>query len=104
MRPWLPIVSLVLLACGTKKDVQSSDTQAQLDSINARMQKAAQGLNGGGQHRYGPPTGKIRIANLAEINGQPIGPVDLYDVYRLDSTSGPVIKNLAYGQVSAYVS
>jgi hypothetical protein len=55
-------------------------------------------------HTYGPPTGKIRVANLLEIHGQPSGPVDLYDVRRLDSTDTPIIKHLAYGQISDYVS
>jgi hypothetical protein len=53
---------------------------------------------------FGPPTGKIRVANLLEFHGQPSGPVDLYDVFRLDSTSTPIIKHLAYGQISEYVS
>jgi hypothetical protein len=49
------------------------------------------------------PTGKIRIVNLAEVGGKPLGPVDLYDMHP-DSTSVPLIKNLAFGQVSDYVS
>jgi hypothetical protein len=53
---------------------------------------------------YGPPIGKIRIANLLEIDGQPSGPVDLYDVHRPDTTDTPIIKHLAYGQISDYVS
>jgi hypothetical protein len=99
-------MSLALVACGSKPDSQRSQaaaTQAQLDSLQSRLTKAAQGGSGG--HQYGPPTGKIRIANLAEMNGKPIGPVDLYDVRPwVDSTAVPIIKNLAYGQVSDYVS
>lgn len=89
-------MSLAFVACGTKKDAPDAATQAQLDSIPR---------GGSGGHRYGQPTGKIRIANLAEMNGKPIGPVDLYDVRPdRDSTAAPIIKNLAYGQVSEYVS
>jgi hypothetical protein len=47
---------------------------------------------------YGPPTGKIWIANLLEINGQPSGPVDLYDVHRPESTDTPIITHLAYAR------
>lgn len=102
MTRWLPVLSLALVGCGSKHDSQAAVTQAQLDSISNRLAQAGQ--NGPSKHHYGPPTGKIRIANLAEINGKPIGPVDLYDVLRPDSTSVPIIKNLAYGQVSDYVS
>jgi hypothetical protein len=96
MRRCFPILSLALFACGTKKDTQSSATQAPFDTNFGKPTQAV--------HHYGPPTGKIRIANLVESNGHPIGPVDLYDEFRLDSTSVPIIKNLAYGQVSEYVS
>ena len=55
-------------------------------------------------HRYGPPTGKIRVANLLEIDGRPSGPLDFYDGHDPDSSEAPIIKHLAYGQVSDYVS
>jgi len=55
-------------------------------------------------HQYGPPTGKIRVANLLELDGKPSGPVDIYDVPKPDSSAAPIIKHLAYGQISEYVS
>jgi hypothetical protein len=80
--------------------------QASVDSLTAsrlHVTDTANPFKSTGR-TYGPPTGKIRVANLLEINGQPAGPVDLYDVRRLDSTDTPIIKHLAYGQISDYVS
>jgi hypothetical protein len=91
----LPIALIALVACGGHKDaappVTSTDT----------LQLSAPRPTG---HRYGPPTGKIRVANLLELAGKPSGPVDLYDVRNPDSTTPPLIANLAYGQLSPYVS
>ncbi|MEO7039697.1 MAG: hypothetical protein ABI186_06665 [Candidatus Elarobacter sp.] len=55
-------------------------------------------------HKYGPPTGKIRVANLLDIDGKPSGPLDFYDVRKPDSSSVPIIKSLEYGKLSDYVS
>ena len=55
-------------------------------------------------HKYGPPTGKIRVANLLDIDGKPSGPLDFYDVRKPDSASVPLIKSLEYGKISDYVS
>ena len=52
----------------------------------------------------GPPTGKIRLANFYAPNGQPGPALDIYDLSRPGSTDKPLIANLGYGQVSAYVS
>jgi hypothetical protein len=76
------------------------------DSITAALSKlgdtsAAPHSSG---HKYGPPTGKIRIANLLEIDGHPSGPLDFYDVRKPDSTTEPLIKGLKYGEISDYVS
>jgi hypothetical protein len=91
----LPIALLALIACGGHKDASPPITLT--DTAKLR----APGPNG---HRYGAPTGKIRVANLLELNGKPSGPVDLYDVSKPDSTTAPLISNLAYGQLSGYVS
>lgn len=79
---------------------------SRLDSVAALPSSAADTANPfrSTGHKYGPPTGKIRIANLLELHGQPSGPVDLYDVQRPDSSSTPIIANLGYGQISEYVS
>ena len=103
---YLPVVLLALAACSQKK--APSVSQSQADSIvNALQKKFADttfGRTTSGGHKYGLPTGKIRVANMVVLNGKPGGPVDLYDVPRPDSTSVPLIKDLAYGQVSDYVS
>jgi hypothetical protein len=94
-----------LNACGHKDDTQPatlSEAKAQADSAAAVMAKL--GRHGPSGHRYGPPTGKIRVANVLELNGQPSRPVDLYDTRSPDSTATPLIKNLAFGQISDYVS
>ncbi len=93
-----------LAACSHKK--ASSDTTAQTDSaVNAvmtRLQHAGQNQASG--HKYGPATGKIRVANVLELDGQPSGPVDLYEFRNPDSAAVPLVKNLAFGQISDYVS
>jgi hypothetical protein len=103
---WLPVALLALAACSQKKQAPSV-SQSQADSIvNALQKKFADTTFGRSTsgHKYGLPTGKIRVANMVVLNGQTGGPVDLYDVPRPDSTSVPLIKDLAYGQVSDYVS
>lgn len=102
---WLPIALIALVAC-TQKESQSV-TKDQTDSIaNVLTNLGNPTKSGGGAsgHRYGPPTGKVRVANMLELAGQPSVPVDLYDVRIPDSTTVPLVKNLAYGQVSDYVS
>jgi hypothetical protein len=94
-----------LVACGHKDDTKPaalSDAKAQADSAAAIMAKL--GHHGSGGHRYGPPTGKIRVANVLEVNGQASVPVDLYDTRTPDSAATPLIKSLAFGQISDYVS
>jgi len=105
---WLPLglIPLVALVACSHKDAQSS-TKAQADSLTGALARLGDTLrlhNKPSGHQYGPPTGKIRVANLLELNGQPGGPVDLYDRGRPDSDDVPLIKNLAFGQVSDYVS
>jgi hypothetical protein len=96
-----PMALIALVACGTRKDAPPDTSRAQLDSMNQVMAK----LGGASQgHHYGAPTGKIRVAHMFELQGQPAGPVDIYDVRNPDSTTKPLISNLAYGQVSDYVS
>ncbi len=53
----------------------------------------------------GPPTGKIRIANFFLLHGTKPGPaLDFYDVSQPSKSDKPLISNLGYGQISAYVS
>jgi hypothetical protein len=109
------LTGLVLVTCAGLAACSSRDTRtvnrSQLDSTLSPLAKRLASVDTANPFRststtrtLGPPTGKIRVANLLEINGQPSGPVDLYDVRRLDSTDTPIIKHLAYGQISDYVS
>jgi hypothetical protein len=91
LRRCLPFTLVVLVACSTS---DSSKVVAKVKEV---------GVSSTG-HKYGPPTGKIRVANLLDMGGHPFGPIDVYDVSRPDSSTAPLIKGLAYGQVSAYVS
>jgi hypothetical protein len=100
---------IALSACSSR-DSRAVD-RSQLDSTLSPLAKKLASVDTANPFRststgrtLGPPTGKIRVANLLEIHGQPSGPVDLYDVRRLDSTDTPIIKHLAYGQISDYVS
>jgi hypothetical protein len=96
---YLPLGLIAVVACSAHKDATPDVSQARLDSMTmAKLSSHSQG------HQYGAPTGKIRVAHMFELQGQPAGPVDIYDVQRPDSTTQPLIKNLAYGQVSDYVS
>jgi hypothetical protein len=96
-------VCVVLAACSSRESRTANQTS--VDSLASGLHITDTANPFRSTHRtYGPPTGKIRIANLLEINGQPSGPVDLYDVHRPDSTDTPIIKHLAYGQISDYVS
>jgi hypothetical protein len=97
----------LLAACVALSACSSRDSrtamQANLDSLTAasrpHVTDTANPFRSTTTARtLGPPTGKIRVANLLEIHGQPSGPVDLYDVRRLDSTDTPIIKHLAYGR------
>jgi hypothetical protein len=100
----LPITLVALVACSQKSSQTVSNAQTDAPSVLTKLADTTKMFSGSGGHRYGPPTGKIRVANLLELNGQPGGPVDLYDVRQPDSTAAPLIKNLAFGQVSDYVS
>jgi hypothetical protein len=101
---FLLTLCIAVAACSSRESRTAMQTS--VDSLTASH---LQGIDTANPFRstgrtYGPPTGKIRVANLLEINGQPSGPVDLYDVRRPDSTDTPIIKHLAYGQISDYVS
>jgi len=100
---------VVLAACPSRDSRTTERSDANnLDTLVASRLHATDTANpfrsSSTNRTYGPPTGKIRVANLLEINGQPSGPVDLYDVRRPDSADTPIIKHLAYGQISEYVS
>ncbi len=60
--------------------------------------------SGSGAAQMGPPTGKIRIANLLAINGRPGPAMDFYDVFHPTAADTPVIKDLKYGEISDYVT
>jgi hypothetical protein len=93
---WVCVGLAGLAACGGHSDARSvMHTPDSMPLFTAKGPPA---------HRYGPPTGRIRVANMLELAGQPSVAVDLYDVRQPDSSAVPVIKNLAYGQVSDYVS
>jgi hypothetical protein len=96
-----------LAACGRKDDARSgtpSTRAAQAESVAAVMTKVDPRGSGGGGHLFGPPTGQIRVANLLELGGKPSGPLDFYDTRTPDSSARPLIANLAFGQISDYVS
>ena len=90
--------------CSDKKSDKLSKAMA--DSITAALSKLGDtsGLLANPGHKYGAPTGKIRVANLLEIDGKPSGPLDLYDVRNPDSATKPLISHLEYGVISSYVS
>jgi hypothetical protein len=91
-------------ACGS--GAGSSGDSAAESSVLARLSHAAAALTAtGSTHRpTGTPTGTIRVVNLFADNGQAGGPMDLYDVFHPAAGDTPIIKDLAYGQVSQYVS
>ena len=65
----------------------------------------ARPLHTGSFEPSGPPTAKIRVANFFLVNGINPGPaVDFYDTSQPAKTDKPLISNLGYGQISAYVS
>jgi hypothetical protein len=101
--PFVVVAAIAMLAACSHTDT-SSGTQAQTDSLNAMMARLQHAAQQGSGHRYGAPTGKIRVANVLELNGQASGPVDLYDVRNPDSSATPLVKGLAFGQISDYVS
>lgn len=93
---------VALTACSKKKSL----SQVQADSLSSTLSKfdTTKLQSHAPAHRYGPPTGKIRVANTLELNGQPSGPVDLYEFRNPDSNATPLVKGLAFGQISDYVS
>ncbi|HLB08733.1 MAG TPA: hypothetical protein VK617_04315 [Gemmatimonadaceae bacterium] len=101
--------ALVVLASAASCSDKKSDklSKATADSITAALSKlgdTAGIVHSSGGHKYGAPTGKIRVANLLEIDGKPSGPLDLYDVRDPDSSMTPLISHLEYGTISPYVS
>ncbi|MBK5187069.1 MAG: hypothetical protein JJD97_02430 [Gemmatimonadaceae bacterium] len=99
------MICAALAACSAHDS--NTAQKAKLDSIANAIAKIGDTANPylhAVAHKYGPPTGKIRIANLFEANGRPGGPIDVYDVRTPDSATVPLIKRLAYGEISAYVS
>ncbi|HSY80877.1 MAG TPA: hypothetical protein VK807_03905, partial [Gemmatimonadaceae bacterium] len=64
----LPLALIALVACGGQKDAPRQVTS--MDTLRDTMKPGAPGPIG---HRYGTPTGKIRVANLLELGGKPSG-------------------------------
>jgi hypothetical protein len=59
----------------------------------------------GTQEPTGPPTAKIRVANFyLNANGSPGTTLDFYDTSRPSKSDKPLISDLQYGEISAYVS
>jgi hypothetical protein len=100
----LTIVSVALATCTDKGT--SSLSKEGADSLEKALSHLVDtsGSFTKVAHKYGPPTGRIRVANLLEIDGKPSGPLDFYDGHNPDSGDAPLIKHLEYGQISDYVS
>jgi hypothetical protein len=101
--------TLVVIASAASCSDKKSDklSKATADSIAASLSKLGDTtgiVHSTTGHKYGAPTGKIRVANLLEIDGKPSGPLDLYDVRNPDSSAKPLISQLKYGEISSYVS
>jgi hypothetical protein len=107
-RGWLVLVCAAVAACAGKQESETAEN-ATADSIaKALQQKYGDTANmfaaRPAEHHYGPPTGRIRVANLIDLDGKPVGPIDLYEVPFPDSADVPIIKHLGYGEISSYVS
>lgn len=101
------LLCALLAACSANES--GAARKATADSVVTAISKLQDTLHPFGQPSAsspasGPPIGKIRVANLIYLGGKPSGPLDLYDVVRPDSTVKPLIANLAFGDISAYVS
>ncbi|MEP7087723.1 MAG: hypothetical protein ABI884_10485 [Gemmatimonadota bacterium] len=94
----------MLIASGCKggQPPHTPEVDSLASSINKLEAASHPALKSG--HKYGLPTGKVRVANLLEIDGKPAGPLDFYEYRRPDSSDAPIIKHLEYGKISGYVS
>jgi len=99
------VAGTALAACGSGGGPSSSADKAAESSVLARLSHAAAALTAthSASRPSGTPTGTIRVVNLYADNGQPGGAMDLYDFFRPAAGDTPIIKDLAYGQVSEYV-
>lgn len=100
---------LAVAACGGGASAPSDSTSSAAPSIDLGIfgspQPSSAAQDGGGMYEpKGGPTGKIRIANFYAPNGQQGGAFDFYDTSHPTASDKPLIANLAYGQVSAYVT
>jgi len=100
---------LFALVAGCSSSESNAARKATADSIASALSKLQDTLHpfaqsAASQPTSGPPTGKIRVVNLIYLGDKPAGALDLYDVNRPDSTAKPIITNLAFGEVSAYVT
>ncbi|MGH7634099.1 MAG: hypothetical protein ACRENC_10250, partial [Gemmatimonadaceae bacterium] len=101
------LLCALLAACSSSES--NAARKAAADSLVSALQNVQDTLHPFGQAAAskpssGPPTGKIRVVNLIYLGDKPAGALDLYDVNRPDSAAKPIITNLAFGQVSAYVT
>ena len=95
----------VLGACGGGSSNKSSNPPgAAATSAGDTTTTSPFSVDTSGATTMGPPTGKIRIANLLLVNGAPGPAMDFYDVFHPRAADTPVIKDLKYGEISDYVT
>jgi hypothetical protein len=99
MRPMLTILALITVSVAAFRSHTPSKSAREVPVVQTPDATSSP------QHRFGPPRGKIRVANLYEIDGHPFGPIDVYDTREPKGDHAtPLIKGLAFGRVSDYVS
>ena len=64
---WLPVALLALAACSQKtakdaKSISKSQIDSAMDALNKKFVDTLHPF-AAGAHKYGPPTGKIRVAD-----------------------------------------
>ena len=98
--------AVVLAACGGggSKSLPKSSPPTSFSLPSFSLPTGSTTGNNSGFEPTGPPTGKIRIANFFAPNGKPGPALDFYDTSRPGANDPTLISNLAYGQVSEYVT
>jgi hypothetical protein len=94
---------VIAAGCGSSGGSASASPGASTGSF-ALPSLAFASSGGNPNEPGGPPAGKIRLANFYAPGGQPGPALDLYDLSRPGSSDKPLVADLAYGKVSAYVS
>jgi len=98
--------ALALAACGGGGggSKSSGNPAASLSLPSFSIPSGSTAGNSNPDEPKGPPTGKIRIANFFAPGGQPGPALDFYDMSHPSATDKPLIANLAYGDVSDYIT